>query len=329
MKNTQNQSIKTEIYQCPVCGHDMTFWLSMPIDCKTGKTIEYHRVYKCKECGYAEVKPRPDVLSVRSFYDLPQYYTQSGGHFADAGTTTILDKLRLNIAWRFDKGISIDGQWIHQFFGNKIVDICEIGCGSGNLLSDLSQMGYSVFGIEPNANSLAFKKDFDVYLGTAEDIPDEILSKQFDLIIINHVLEHCLNPLTALTNAYKMLRSGGVLLCQVPNNESKFLTSTGVTWEMLDIPRHLNFFNSSNLTKIVEKANFKVEEIFWSGYCREFSNAWINTEANIYERIIDNKAKPIPFPKKNSKQQAWKVLASTFLEKNEKKYDCVTILARK
>lgn len=329
MKNNQNEFVSTKIYKCPICDYDMVFWLSMPIDCKTGNTIKYHQVYKCQECDYGEVKPRPDVLSVRSFYDLPQYYTQSKGHFADSGTITIFDKLRLNIAWRFDKGTSINAEWINKFFGNKVSNICEIGCGAGNTLFELSKMGYSVFGIEPDSNSSAFKKQLNIHLGTAEDIPNHILSKQFDLIIINHVLEHCINPLVALNNAYKMLRPNGFLLCQVPNNESKFFTFTGVAWEMLDIPRHLNFFNYSNLEKIVRKSDFKIETFFWTGYCREFSNKWINTEAKIYDRIVDSQIKPIPFPQKNSKQRAWKLLLSTFLEINQKKYDCITVLAKK
>ena len=142
--------------KCPISGNTMQFWLKMPIDCKTGNQIEYSNVYQCPECGYGAVIPCPEPAAIASFYDLSEYYTQGKGHFADSGAISFFDRLRLHLAWRFDKGVVLDAQWIDKFLKGKSINICELGCGNGQLLKPLSQMGHNVLGVEPDPKSNSF-----------------------------------------------------------------------------------------------------------------------------------------------------------------------------
>ncbi|WP_083602409.1 class I SAM-dependent methyltransferase [Hydrococcus rivularis] len=322
-------TILARMPRCPLSDNAMKPWMSMPIDWLKGEPTPYGEIYWCEESQYGLVMPRPDRESVRSFYDLKAYYTHGSNHVTESEKNTFLDWLRVNIAWRFDRGTEITANFIDRSLAGKISSICEIGCGNGELLQQLKEIGHKVCGVEPDEKALAFLKDLDVYPGTAEEMPTAVMSRSFDLVIIKHVLEHCLDPLVALRNAYQLLRSGGILVCEVPNNCALQLSYDGVTWPFLDIPRHLNFFTPTSLRAICEKSGFKMQSLFFRGYTRQFSNSWINTQAFIWDRLRDAQAQAdaYPLPKRISQVRVWKHLFVSLLARAEKKYDSVGIIA--
>jgi predicted SAM-dependent methyltransferase len=145
------------------------------------------------------------------------------------------------------------------------------------------------------------------------------------------VLEHCIDPLRAVRNVHALLRPGGVLFCEVPNNACAGFAHAGLAWEMLDIPRHVNFFVAENLRAIAAGAGFEVKSLYYSGYTRQFKNDWINTESRIYDallRVSDGSAVPQRL-RRNSRARAWVLLARTAFARPETKYDSVGIVAAK
>ena len=327
-----NDMLQTEdqMCQCPICERNMQLSNFMPIDCKTGKKIDHNKVFSCKECTYGMVIPRPEIEDIAKYYDIPDYYTQSKSHFEEEEKEIIFwDKLRLHLAWRFDQVTGTIESLVNQILNNKTANICELGCGGGNLLEALTLAAYKTYGVEVDLKANVFRKGLNVYQGTAENIPKELKSCKFDIVIMSHVLEHCLNPLYALENVYDLLSPGGRFICEVPNHNSLGFEYAGVTWEMLDIPRHLNFFTPESLSLMCRKMGFEILDITFLGYCRQFNNSWIDTEAKIYQKIIETNVEPIPFPIKNSRFRAWTLLLNSLLARPEKKYDSVRIVAVK
>lgn len=60
------------------------------------------------------------------------------------------------------------------------------------------------------------------YLRTIQDLSQ-------DFVIANHFLEHCPNPLEALTNIYRVLREGGLLFLALPDKRFTFDVDRPVT----------------------------------------------------------------------------------------------------
>jgi len=224
------------------------------------------------------------------------------------------DKLRRHLAWRFD-----DGSDVSDSFASlpPRQSVCEIGCGSAAYLAQLQELGHDVLGIEPDPRARAAARRVGVRVvdGTGEDLPEGLGT--FDFVILNHVLEHCLDPARVLLNAEAMLKKGGRLHVEVPNQGSDAARLAGDSWMHLDVPRHVNFFTPQSLLKLCEKLELQVTDVGFNGYTRQFDNHILDMEANIAEALGK--------PKPNRRLGAWGLLARTLVASPERKYDSVRV----
>ena len=329
----QSQNCLSPTVVCPISGQSMKPWLLIPGDWRRPANKESFQLYWCEESQLGCIHPLPELNKIASFYEIDEYYT----HYADftnsesSSSISFLDKLRTHLAWRFDRGVDITSQWWKQQFGTASCSILEIGCASGQRLKELQADGHKVWGLEPDRQALALIQEggLDVFYGTAESLPPEVKCRQYDMIVMNHVLEHTRDPLLALRNAMQLLVDGGKLVMEVPNNSCIGLKSSGIAWLHLDVPRHLYFFTPQSFRAICEKVGFEVIFTEFNGYYRQFCNSVIHEERKIL-RVLDSMADPrMVKPKENSKVQAWNLLLKTIFAAYEKKYDAIRIVAQK
>jgi 2-polyprenyl-3-methyl-5-hydroxy-6-metoxy-1,4-benzoquinol methylase len=311
----------------------MTHWLTMPVDCKKEVRLAHGTVYRCRECAYGALMPRPDPAALRAAYELDRYYTHGASHFAPAGRRSFFDRLREHLAWRLERFPGAAAEQIGLLLARRPADICDIGCGAGELAAQLAALGHRVLGVELDAQAAAqaARRGVEVLQGSAERLPSALATRQFDLVILSHVLEHCLDPLRAVRNAHALLRPGGFLCCEVPNNACAGFAHAGLAWEMLDIPRHVHFFVAENLRALAASVGLEVKKVYYARYARQFKNDWINTERRIYDALVRTGAESAAPRRlrKNSRLRAWALLARTAFARDEIKYDSVGIVAAK
>ncbi len=98
--------------------------------------------------------------------------------------------------------------------------VLDVGAGSGEFVALMSEMGKDVRGIEPNLGYAAYCRD-DLGLNVASEHLDAGLfeAESFDLIRLNHVLEHLNDPEGYLAMIAAWLKPGGVFYVEVPNIE--------------------------------------------------------------------------------------------------------------
>jgi SAM-dependent methyltransferase len=92
--------------------------------------------------------------------------------------------------------------------GSKVL---EIGCGEGIFLEELKKRGFDVSGIEPSITAVkrARMKGLNVQQGY---FSSEMLdNKNFDIIVMSHVLEHMPNPSEILKTIASLLHDDGLL----------------------------------------------------------------------------------------------------------------------
>lgn len=312
---------------CIVCGADNIAWLETPIDQKTLKSIEFGSVYKCTKCAHGMVNPLPTPEKISAFYDLDNYYTQGNSHFCEV-PPSFLDKVLTRLAWLFDKGVDFDG----RLYSNKIAAnsvVCEIGCGDAKNLMAFKENGHKTVGIDPDpkAADIAKINGIEVLIGTAENLNDYFDENSVDVIIMSHSLEHCINPILAISNVARTLKPNGLFICEVPNAECTHFLWNNICSEMFDVPRHLHFFNTQSLITSITNFNLKVETVDYCGFTRHHSQDWRKIELDIYKNIKPHKKAQLP--KKHTFFRSLCLWLVTFMTSANKKYDSLRVTARK
>jgi SAM-dependent methyltransferase len=211
-------------------------------------------VHWCRSCELGHI----GCDSNAGFFDVP-YYTHGNFDTASNGRN-----LLNRIAYRLDSGRDITPA---DFSGSKT--LCDIGCGDGRYLKMFSEAGFDVVGVEPDPIARQRASEFgQVFDGTAEDVP--FIDSKFDIVLLSHVLDACIDPPAALKNAASLLNKNGTLIAEVPNCASLGFRVHQSNWPWVDIPRHLTFFTEKSLQAMLERAGFSISEKIYVGYARQF-----------------------------------------------------------
>jgi len=133
--------------------------------------------------------------------------------------------------------------------------LLEIGVGNGSLLTAARSQGYSPCGCDLSAAAcrrVGRTAGISVYCGPLQTLPGNEL---FDVIVMNHVLEHAANPVALLKAARARIRPGGLLHLAVPNVGSWEARCAG--WNSYE-PYHLLYFTSDTLQSAARQAGFDI-----------------------------------------------------------------------
>jgi len=85
--------------------------------------------------------------------------------------------------------------------------------------------------------------------------------KQFDLIIMNHLLEHVADPLGTVQRAYTLLKPGGWIVGETPNLRSLDRILMGRYWGGCHWPRHVHQFTPRTMKALLWRAGFRAPRI--------------------------------------------------------------------
>lgn len=141
--------------------------------------------------------------------------------------------------------------------------LLDVGCGHGEYLDNMRSAGWEVTGVEPDEESVRAGRSrhgLEIHHGVLEDVglPDNT----FDVITMQHVIEHLPNPGRTLRCVHRLLRPGGRLVIATPNVHSlarRLFSSHWVSW---DPPRHLFVFSRQALRHVVTDAGFCVRQVW-------------------------------------------------------------------
>ena len=147
----------------------------------------------------------------------------------------------------------------------------DVGCGEGWALDYFQRQGWDVLGLDFSSFSLeqfhpglrGRLRAGDLYDGLQELIAE---SRQFDVLWLDNVLEHVLDPAELLRRCRALTRPGGVLLVDVPNDFSplqQHLLAAGHIdrpfWVAL--PDHLSYFGAGGLRNIAAATGWRTARL--------------------------------------------------------------------
>lgn len=198
---------------CPVCSSNMINGLKSQVG-YIGVALQYNN---CKACNHIFMNPRP---TQHWYDDLYRNHFWEVKSIKESGRGTVEYQIRKEARWA-DKLISL----LTPFFGSSTCvnpRFLEVGCAYGVIGKTLSHVyrGES-YCVEPSDHARSFAEHF---AGTApigrtlEDVDLIRYEGYFDLIIFSHVLENIIDQRSALLRAWLLLKDGGLLIVDTPNN---------------------------------------------------------------------------------------------------------------
>lgn len=180
----------------------------------------------------------------------------------------IEDTLRQQYQEKYSGYFQVERHEMLQYVPQEAGTILDVGCGCGNFSELLKKSRpVEVWGVEldKQAANVAASK-LDRVICAAFDSGLELPSQSFDCIIFNDVLEHMVDPFSALLYAKKLLRDGGVVVASIPNVRY-FATIWDLLvhknwkygeWGVLD-RTHLRFFTCRSIISTFSDLGYQVE----------------------------------------------------------------------
>jgi SAM-dependent methyltransferase len=151
--------------------------------------------------------------------------------------------------------------------------LLDIGSGRGELLRVARQAGWTAVGIEPSASFAEYAARYsgaEVWQTPIEEC--EIEPGSFDVVIMAALLEHLYNPNETIFGVAGILRQGGLLYLDVPNEEGLYFQAAnlyhrlrGRSWTVNLAPTFAPFhtfgFSPRSLQALLAKHDLRVEQM--------------------------------------------------------------------
>ena len=232
------------VVPCPACGsHD------------------HHRIYEkygiqfvaCNECetNYASPRPRPEHLD--DYYSHSENYAYWNQYIFPASESARREKI-------FKPRVQ------------KVLDICkkfdvtthtllEVGAGFGIFCEEIqkTQTFNRIIGVEPTSDlaQTCRNRGIEIIEKPIEQV--DFGKEEINVIANFEVIEHLFCPREFILKCYELLVSGGIFILTCPNSKGFDILTLGEQSSAVD-NEHLNMFNVSSLSKLLENCGFEVIE---------------------------------------------------------------------
>jgi hypothetical protein len=145
--------------------------------------------------------------------------------------------------------------------------ILAVGCGSGALLSGMASFGFSrLEGVDPYLKEPINAKFYKIMNVDVKTLKGET----YDLILMNHSLEHVPDQIETLTAIRGLLDDRGVCRIEVPVADCEAWLAYGTDWVEIDAPRHFFLHTRKSFAIASAAAGLEVYRIVDVGTPFEF-----------------------------------------------------------
>jgi len=272
------------IVNCPICQSRENDVVLEKLTDNVSHAAEYAaNVVVCRDCNHGFLSRIINSSELHLAYQ--GYYTQSTANLKNPSNSSIDKFSKFTAFYEYSYKGSPDqrGKYIYwvaclipfaRFYLKRAVRflprpaedsrprLLDVGCGRGDFLIRAQYCGYDCFGIDFDSATvnIAISRGVSAMVTEIHDLP---LDVQYDAIVLSHVVEHVSDPVRLLGDIFKRLKPGGYFYISTPNLESAGRLTFENSWRGVDFPRHLQYFNASNLKLLLNKSGFeRVEQVY-------------------------------------------------------------------
>jgi len=275
-----------ELINCPICKSTNSKSI-LKLHCGTfdGSTL-YHNVVinTCNSCGHIYNRLSSDeIIGLMKYYN--EEYAPSNMGAPDNSGDRPGSKNYFTIKRYFQLYDFINPVLTKHSF------ILDVGCAMGGFLDYLHQQGLNnLFGIDLTQKYVDYANNIGGYtikLGNAESIP--FARNTFDLLVIDQVMEHLVEPINAFKEAKRVLKDGGFLCIGIPD-ASRYDEIYFFDFYWFLMREHIQHFDIEHLRLIGEDTGFELISLSKSE-APMMSNSMILPNLNAIFRLTDSAIK--------------------------------------
>jgi SAM-dependent methyltransferase len=162
------------------------------------------------------------------------------------------------------------GAWLTELRVPLDARILDVGCGAGQLLCDLADVGYrGLHGVDPFiARDVVYPNGVRIQKCTINE-----MSGTFDLVLFVHSLEHVPDPAQALVSVARLLDPGGRCIVWCPTVPCWAWEHYGDAWVQLDAPRHLIIPSPRAMRSMGDQASLELAKVRYNSTEFQFTGS--------------------------------------------------------
>lgn len=245
---------------CPVCGGDdsrLEGWRGG--DAHQSGAGERTAIVRCRSCSHQYPNPMPFPLR-----NLDEVYVDADSYFH--GHDVELKKANgLNLMNEFHNRLGKRGKFL------------DVGCGAGELLWAAVESGWDAEGIDPSKEFVEIgrkKLGVEGRVVTLEEAgyPEN----HFDAVAMSSIIEHLYDPYRTLVEVHRVLRPGGHLFFDAPNEDglymrigNLYMRLRGKDWVVVMAPTfppfHMQGFNPRSLKTLLARVGLNLVSLDIAG----------------------------------------------------------------
>lgn len=232
------------------------------IDCPSCGSRKFKVIYEdnpsniveCVNCELCFFNPQPTAEY------LQEYYSSDKGYMPSIEENFISFKKDPS-GWKSSADF-IFSKILKHLNTEESIKILDVGSAYGFFLSFAKERGHEIYGVEVSKKTSLFSKELGLNVQNCTLLEANFAANFFNLITMNNVLEHTLNPAKQLARAHDLLSNNGLIYIAVPNYDSIVSRVDKFFWKMKSWPNHLFYFTEKTLSRFLEQSGFKILEVF-------------------------------------------------------------------
>jgi 2-polyprenyl-3-methyl-5-hydroxy-6-metoxy-1,4-benzoquinol methylase len=234
----------TEVVRCNLCDGD-DYRVLFP----AGKA-QSNQIVQCRRCGLMYANPRAVELDfVKAARTDPGYLSEMLQRTYDPR----MEKERRQVRDYVDTRSFLSGLFPARGA------LLEVGSGLGFLLHFFEQDGWITTGVDPDPLYCLHARQMlglDVVADTLSNL--QCAADTYEVALMMHVVEHVPDPYRTLSDVYRLLRPGGVLVVETPRYDTWSFKLLGHRERSILCEGHVYFFTTRTLEHLAQKVGYSV-----------------------------------------------------------------------
>ncbi|MFH1868752.1 MAG: class I SAM-dependent methyltransferase [Candidatus Omnitrophota bacterium] len=245
--------IRLENIPCPLCGSHQSSLEATVRDYEYRASGDIFKYNKCENCQLVYLDPRPVFEDL--MYAYPAGYEQHSSGMSGYSLKRFTQYLRARFMLR-PRMRRIMG----YFQNKKNLKVLDIGCGNGQALLAIRELrkDSELHGVDHSDSQSSYLKERGIIFheGAFESLDFE--ESSYDIIILMHVIEHFINPLSVMEKVRRLLKEDGLIYLETHTSGCIEQRLCGPYWIGYDAPRHITVFNDASLRRLLSLTGYSL-----------------------------------------------------------------------